>query len=47
MIMLGAYLEASHALDRESILASLSHHGMRPELLKINREALQKGQSLV
>ncbi len=47
MIMLGAYLEASHALDPESILASLSHHGMRPELVKINRGALEKGRSLV
>ena len=47
MVMLGAYLEATHALDPESILVSLGHHGMRPELLKTNREALQKGQSLV
>ncbi len=47
MIMLGAYLGATHALDPESILASLSSHGMKPELLKINREALQVGRNLV
>ncbi len=47
MVMLGAYLQETHALDPESILASLSEHGMRPDLLKFNRLALQVGRGLV
>jgi 2-oxoglutarate ferredoxin oxidoreductase subunit gamma len=47
MIMLGAYIEATHAVDGESILSSLAEHGMRPELLKVNREALDAGRRLV
>ncbi len=46
MVMVGAFLEATQALDPESILASLSHHGLRPEILKTNREALQIGRRL-
>ena len=46
MIMLGAYIEATHAVDTESILTSLTEHGMRPELLKVNREALEAGRGL-
>ena len=46
MIMLGAYIEATHAVDAESILSSLTGHGMRPELLKVNREALEAGRRL-
>ncbi len=46
MIMLGAYIEATHAVEAESILASLTGHGMRPELLKVNREALETGCKL-
>lgn len=47
MVMLGAYLQETRALDPESILASLSEHGMRPDLLKFNRLALQVGRGLV
>ncbi len=46
MIMVGAFLGATQALDPESILASLTHHGLRPEILKINREAIQVGRRL-
>ncbi len=47
MVMLGAYLEATHALDPESILLSLSEHGLRPDLLDVNRLALAAGRDLV
>ncbi len=46
MVMVGAFLQATGALDPESILSSLSHYGMRPDLLMINREAIRKGQEL-
>jgi len=47
MVMLGAYLQETHALDSESVLVSLREHGMRPDLLKFNRLALQVGRGLV
>ncbi len=47
MVMLGAYLQETRALEPESILASLTEHGMRPDLLKFNRLALQVGRGLV
>lgn len=47
MVMLGAYLQETRALDPESVLASLSEHGMRPDLLKFNRLALQVGRGLI
>ena len=46
MVMLGAYLEATHAMDPESILSSLVAHGMRPDLLEVNRKALAAGRDL-
>ncbi len=46
MIMLGAYLEVTRAMDPESILLALSAHGMRPDLLDINRKALLAGKDL-
>ena len=46
MVMVGAYLEATRAMDPESILAALSYHGMRPEVLRTNRDALRKGREL-
>ncbi len=46
MVMLGAYLQETHALDPESVLRSLKEHGMRPDLLKFNRLALQVGRGL-
>jgi 2-oxoisovalerate ferredoxin oxidoreductase beta subunit len=47
MVMLGAFLQETRALDPESILSSLVEHGLRPELLKVNRLALQIGRGLV
>jgi 2-oxoisovalerate ferredoxin oxidoreductase beta subunit len=47
MVMMGAYLQETHALDPESVLATLNAHGMRPDLLKFNRLALQVGRGLV
>lgn len=47
MVMLGAYLQETRALDPESVLTSLSEHGMRSDLLKFNRLALQVGRGLV
>jgi 2-oxoisovalerate ferredoxin oxidoreductase beta subunit len=44
MVMLGAYLAMTRALEPESILASLSEHGMRPNLVEINRTALTAGR---
>jgi 2-oxoisovalerate ferredoxin oxidoreductase beta subunit len=47
MVMLGAYLKATGVLNPESILRSLKEHGMRPDLLEVNRKALQAGQDVV
>jgi 2-oxoisovalerate ferredoxin oxidoreductase beta subunit len=46
MVMIGAYLELTQALNPESILASLSHHGVRPELVSSNRQALEAGRKI-
>ncbi len=46
MVMIGAYLEETHALDPESILAALKDHGIRPEILRCNRDALGAGRQL-
>ena len=47
MIMLGAYLEVTHAVDQESILSAFAEHGIKPNMLKANREAIEKGRLLV
>ena len=47
MVMLGAFLQETRALGPESILSVLVEHGMRPELLKVNRRALQVGRELI
>jgi 2-oxoisovalerate ferredoxin oxidoreductase beta subunit len=47
MIMLGAYLEVTRAIDSASILSALVEQGMKPALLKINREALEAGRAIV
>ncbi len=44
MVMLGAYLEETRAINPESILNSLSEHGMRPNLIDVNRKALDAGR---
>jgi len=46
MVMLGAYLEHTRALNPESVFSALEDRGMRPELVKLNRLALDAGRSL-
>jgi 2-oxoisovalerate ferredoxin oxidoreductase beta subunit len=46
MIMLGAYLEVTHAVDQESILSAFAEHGIKPEMLKSNREAIEMGRRI-
>ena len=47
MIMLGAYLEITQAVTQESILSAFAEHGIKPEMLQRNREAIEKGRSLI
>ncbi len=47
MVMLGAYLEVTRAVEPESIVASFIDNGMRSELLKSNREGIEAGRRLV
>jgi 2-oxoisovalerate ferredoxin oxidoreductase beta subunit len=46
MIMLGAYLEVTKAIDQESILSAFVEHGIKPGMLKGNREAIETGRRL-
>jgi 2-oxoisovalerate ferredoxin oxidoreductase beta subunit len=46
MVMLGAYLQLTRAVNDESILSSLRAHGMRADLLDVNRKALKAGREL-
>jgi len=46
MVMLGAFLQSTQALNPESILSALVEHGLRADLVKVNREALRKGMEL-
>ena len=46
MIMLGAYLEVTHAVDQESILSAFAEHGIKPAMLKSNREAIETGRRI-
>jgi 2-oxoisovalerate ferredoxin oxidoreductase beta subunit len=47
MIMLGAYLEVTRAIDQASILSAFVEQGMKPGLLKSNREAIEAGRKIV
>jgi 2-oxoisovalerate ferredoxin oxidoreductase beta subunit len=47
MILLGAYIEITGAVTQDSILAAFAGHGMRSNLLKSNREAIETGRRLV
>lgn len=46
MIMLGAYLEVTQAIDQASILSAFTELGMKPGLLKSNREAIEAGRKI-
>ncbi len=47
MIMLGAFLQETGALDPESVLSALLGHGLKPELVQVNRRALEAGRNLI
>mgnify|MGYP001035679707 FL=1 len=44
MVMLGAYLELTGAVDQESILAAFAEKGTRPGMLQSNRRAIEAGR---
>ena len=46
MVMLGAFIEVTRAVDQESILSAFAEQGIKPEMLKANREAIEKGRAL-
>jgi 2-oxoisovalerate ferredoxin oxidoreductase beta subunit len=46
MIMLGAYLELTRAIEQESILSAFAEHGIKPQMLKSNREAIEAGRRI-
>lgn len=47
MILLGAYIEITRAVTQDSILSAFTDSGMRPNLLKSNREAIEAGRRIV
>jgi Pyruvate/2-oxoacid:ferredoxin oxidoreductase gamma subunit len=47
LIMLGAYLEITGAIDQEAVLSAFVERGVRPEILKGNRDAIETGRRLV
>jgi 2-oxoisovalerate ferredoxin oxidoreductase beta subunit len=46
MVMLGAYLQATKAVNDDSVLSALAEHGLRADLIEINRKALAAGRAL-
>jgi 2-oxoisovalerate ferredoxin oxidoreductase beta subunit len=46
MIMLGAYLEVTKAIEQDSILSAFAEHGIKPGMLKSNREAMEAGRRI-
>lgn len=47
MVMLGAYLEATHAVEQESILSAFAERGIKPAMLQFNRDAIAAGRRIV
>ncbi len=47
MVMLGAYLQLTGAVDEESVISSLAAHGLRADLIELNRKALRAGRALI
>ncbi len=47
MVMLGAYLEVTHAVEQESVLSAFAEHGIKPAMLKSNRDAIEIGRKIV
>jgi 2-oxoisovalerate ferredoxin oxidoreductase beta subunit len=46
MVMLGAYLEITRAIEQDSIMVAFAEKGIKPELVKINREAIEAGRRI-
>jgi 2-oxoisovalerate ferredoxin oxidoreductase beta subunit len=47
MVMLGAYLQVTRAVEDESVLSALAEHGLRSDLVELNRKALLAGRALI
>jgi len=47
MVMLGAFLQVTGAVDDESVLTALAEHGLRADLIELNRKALKTGRALI
>ncbi len=47
MVMLGAYLQVTGAVNDESVLSALADHGLRADLIELNRKALLAGRALI
>jgi 2-oxoisovalerate ferredoxin oxidoreductase beta subunit len=47
MVMVGAYLEDTKALEPSTIIEALREHGARPELIALNERALEAGRAVV
>jgi 2-oxoisovalerate ferredoxin oxidoreductase beta subunit len=47
MVMLGAYLQVTGAVEDESVLSSLAEHGLRADLVELNAKALKAGRNLI
>jgi 2-oxoisovalerate ferredoxin oxidoreductase beta subunit len=46
MVMLGAYLEITHAVEQESIMAAFAAKGIKQAVVKSNREAIEAGRRI-
>jgi 2-oxoisovalerate ferredoxin oxidoreductase beta subunit len=47
MVMVGAYLQVTGAVSDESVLAAMAEHGFGPDLVELNRKAIQAGRALI
>jgi Pyruvate/2-oxoacid:ferredoxin oxidoreductase gamma subunit len=47
MIMLGAYIEVTRAVEQSSIMSAFIENGMRPDVLRSNREAIEAGRRII
>jgi 2-oxoisovalerate ferredoxin oxidoreductase beta subunit len=46
MVMVGAYLELTHAIEQDSIMTAFVDKGIRPSIVKGNREAIEAGRRI-
>jgi 2-oxoisovalerate ferredoxin oxidoreductase beta subunit len=47
MVMIGAYLQLTSAVEDPSILSSLAEHGFRSDLVELNAKAIKAGRALI